>query len=143
MLKQHHHHHLPRSSKGALSLLPCADTLGMAASVLCLVHCLALPAILLLAPALSAGLTHDDRTHYCLAMFVTMFCLLGILPGYLQHSQKNVLCMMILGLSMVLFATFASAIMLGERFEIPIITVGNLLVVAAHYRNRKLLTCSH
>lgn len=141
MHKQHQRH--TRSDKGAMSLLPYADMLGMAASLLCMVHCLALPALLLLAPTMTAGLAHDDRTHYCLAMFVTMFCLLGILPGYMQHSQKKVLWMMILGLSLVLLATFASALMLGESLEIPIITVGNLLVVSAHYRNRKLLACSH
>jgi hypothetical protein len=140
---QKRHSHQTRCDRGSLWLLPYADTLGIFASIACLIHCLALPALLFLAPAFSRFAVHDDRTHVFLAAFVVSFCLLGILPGYLRHAQKKVLMMMLGGLSLVLFATFSSALLLGETWEIPLITVGNLLVVAAHYNNRKLLSCSH
>lgn len=141
MHKYPHSH--TRSDRGTIWLLPHADTLGMAASLACLIHCLGMPVLLLFLPALSSRLAHDDLTHYFLAAFVTAFCLLGILPGYRTHNRKSVLSMMAVGLLLVLFATFAASLLIGERFEAPIITVGNLLVVAAHYRNRKLLTCAH
>ena len=132
-----------RSNRGTIWLLPHADALGMAASVACMIHCLAMPVLLVVLPAWSSRFVHDDMTHYFLAAFVTAFCLMGILPGYLKHSRKSVLAMMVVGLSLVLFATFAAALLIGERFEAPIITIGNLLVVAAHYLNRKLLCCAH
>lgn len=132
-----------RRQGGFLRLLPCADTLGICASTLCLIHCLAVPLAIALLPALAGKFVHDDRTHYFLAFFVAAFCILGVLPGYLRHSRLNVLLLMIVGLSLVLFATFLTGSALGERFEIPIITAGNLCVVAAHWRNRKLLACQH
>jgi hypothetical protein len=47
---------------------------------------------------------------------------------------------MLLGVSLVLFATFAANRMLGGYWEMPIITIGNFIVVAAHLRNRKLVS---
>jgi hypothetical protein len=122
--------------------MPSGDTLGIIASGLCLVHCLLLPLVVLALPALGSHVMHDDRTHYFLAFFVTIFCLTAVVPGYLRHSDKWVLTSMTAGLCLVLFATFASA-MLGELWEIPLITAGNLLVVGAHLQNRKLLACTH
>jgi hypothetical protein len=138
-----HSHHTARSKSGAVWLLPHADTLGMIASLACLVHCVAMPLLLMAMPALAPNYIHNDYTHFFLAFFVASFCLLGILPGYLRHSRMNVLVLMVTGLSLVLFATFAASLVLGERFEMPIITAGNLLVVLAHYRNRRLLACNH
>jgi MerC mercury resistance protein len=143
MEKSHNRHLATSSHNGSLWLLPHADVLGMAASLICMIHCLAMPFVLTLAPSLAPGLVHDERTHYFLAMFVTAFCLFGILPGYVRHNRKNVLYTMLAGLTLVLFATFVVGYTFGERFEIPIITIGNLLVVAAHYRNRQLLACCH
>ncbi len=122
---------------------PDLDALGIVASSVCLVHCLALPLVLLCIPTFASGLLRDDRTHYVLAFFVTAFCLSAVVPGFLCHKKLPVLLVMSAGLSLVLFATFASGSIVGQSFEIPLITVGNLMVVTAHMLNRKLLSCSH
>jgi hypothetical protein len=139
----HRHTHSRSTSGSTLPFVYSVDSLGIFASTLCLIHCLALPLLLLAMPAIGGRWLHSDCTHYVLAFFVTAFCLLGIVPGYLRHSQKLVLFMMAGGLSLVLFATFACTLLLGERWEVPFITLGNLLVVSAHMRNRSLLTCTH
>ena len=46
---------------------------------------------------------------------------------------------MIIGVSLVLTATFGSGSLFPESFELPLITVGNLLVVFTHWRNRNLV----
>lgn len=118
------------------------DSLGVVASSLCIIHCLVLPLAVVALPALGPQVIHDDSTHFVLAFFVTMFCLLAIVPGYMRHNDRNVLFVMSIGLSMVLFATFIAGHALGESWEVPLITIGNLLVVGAHLQNRKLLACS-
>ena len=132
-----------RSNKGVFGALPCADTLGIAASTLCMIHCVALPFLIAFLPGIFGTFVHSDWTHVILAFFVASFCLLGILPGFLRHSERSVLLLMVVGLSLVLFATFASSLILNGRFELPLMTAGNLMVVAAHYRNRKLLHSVH
>ena len=139
MLETVHKHTTSRFSR----FLPCADALGITASVICMIHCVALPFLIMLAPAFSSQFMHDDRTHYFLAFFVATFCLLAIIPGYRRHYHKPVLFMMVSGLALVLFATFGCSCCPAASYEIPVITVGNLLVVAAHMRNRRLLACTH
>jgi len=91
-------------------------------------------------PALTAGSGHEDLTHYILAGFVVVFCLFAIVPGYKRHHQKEVLAGMLVGLGLVLFATFIAEPYLGELWEMPLITLGNLVVVVTHLRNRKLVS---
>jgi hypothetical protein len=117
-----------------------ADTFGIAASALCVVHCLCFPLIALALPALASHLGDDHTTHYVLALFVVAFCIFAIVPGYRRHKHGAVLTGMLLGVSLVLFATFAADRMLGGYWEMPIITIGNFIVVAAHLRNRKLVS---
>lgn len=141
MLKTTSHLHNQVRNDSLRLKMPNLDALGMFASALCLVHCLVLPFVFMLLPTLGSHFVHDDRTHYCLAFFVTAFCLTAVVPGYLRHSNKRVLISMAIGLSLVLFGTFATTIT-GERWELPLITVGNVLVVLAHFLNRRLLaTC--
>ncbi len=117
-----------------------ADSLGILAAVVCAVHCLALPVMAMALPALAAGSGHDDVTHYVLAGFVVAFCLFAIVPGYKRHHHKEVLIGMLIGLSLVMFATFIAEPLLGEFWEMPLITLGNLVVVVTHLRNRKLVS---
>jgi hypothetical protein len=117
-----------------------ADSLGILAAIACVVHCLALPVMAISLPALATGSGHEDLTHFILAGFVAAFCLFAIVPGYRKHRRSDVLRGMVIGLSLVLFATFIAGPMMGEAWEMPLITVGNLIVVIAHLRNRKLLS---
>jgi hypothetical protein len=122
------------------------DALGIFASALCLVHCLALPLIMAALPFTMNWLGHDN-VHYLLAGWVLLFCLAAIVPGYLKHRQGNILMCMLVGLSLVLAATFGLHLGLAESLEIPMITAGNLLVILAHWRNRSLnhahVNCHH
>jgi uncharacterized YccA/Bax inhibitor family protein len=118
-----------------------ADNLGILASAICVAHCLALPGFAFALPVFGASMTgNEDVTHTVLALFVVAFCLFAIVPGYRQHRQPAVLVGMIAGLSLVLFATFAVEPLLGHAWEMPIITIGNFIVMSTHLRNRKLLS---
>lgn len=91
-------------------------------------------------PGLHSSFVHDETTHYLLALFVLTFCVSAIVPGYVKHGRLPVLALMTVGLSLVLFATFFAHPLLGESAEVPLITVGNLLVITSHLLNRKLLS---
>jgi hypothetical protein len=91
-------------------------------------------------PGLSGSLLHDETTHYLLAFFVLTFCVSAIVPGFMKHGRLPVLALMMVGLSLVLFATFFAHPLLGESAEVPLITVGNLMVIASHLLNRKQLS---
>jgi hypothetical protein len=120
------------------------DALGIAASTLCLIHCLAMPFVITLLPVLGWQFLEGRNAHYVLATFVFAFALSAIVPGYLKHKRVDILCGMLFGLTCVLIATFAPYSILPEKLELPLITMGNIILVITHWRNRGLsITCNH
>jgi hypothetical protein len=116
------------------------DTLGIAASSLCLVHCLAMPFIIGMLPFLGLQFLEGHQAHVVLAGFVLAFAVTAVVPGYFKHHRKDILAAMFLGLSLVLIATFSAT---SEAMELPLITAGNLILVATHMFNRALSRCTH
>lgn len=114
------------------------DVFGILTATVCLIHCLALPLLLSLLPSLAFIEAGHDATHYLLISWVLLFCLFSIIPGYRKHGQKTVLLLMFVGLIFVLTATFHQFFGLNAVCEIPLITMGNFLVMAAHMFNRRL-----
>jgi amino acid transporter len=119
------------------------DALGIAASTLCLIHCLAMPFVITLLPVLGWQFLEGRNAHYFLASFVFAFALSAIVPGYLKHKRIDILCGMAVGLTCVLIATFAPYSILPEKLELPLITMGNIILVITHWRNRGLAICKH
>lgn len=118
------------------------DNLGIVASAVCILHCLLTPFLVAVLPVLGLQFLEDDLTHKILASFVFFFALFAIVPGYLRHRSALILLGTVVGLSLVFFATFWSEGTLGAQWELPLISLGNILVVFSHYRNRKLCTCA-
>jgi hypothetical protein len=130
----------PNNSTGVIRLF---DILGMGASSLCMLHCLLMPVVAGFLPLIGARFLDSPDTHRFLAGFVILFCVFAIVPGYFKHRSLKVLLPMLAGLSLVLFATFACEELLGECWELPLISVGNLLVITAHACNRREHICDH
>jgi hypothetical protein len=135
--RAHVHEH---SSRQAIVSM---DSLGIFASTLCLIHCLAMPLVVASLPVLGLQFLEGHGAHQVLAGFVVSFGLLAILPGYLKHRKPLVLAGLVVGLALVLIATFGYVVGLPEAAELPLITVGNLVLVASHYFNRQLCRCTH
>ncbi len=115
------------------------DSLGMLASTVCMVHCMAMPFVIGLLPAIGLSFLEGHAAHQILAFFVVGFALAAVLPAYLKHKRASVLWSMIGGIALVLLATFGSGVLFPESYELPLITVGNMIVVFSHWRNRHLL----
>jgi hypothetical protein len=133
------HQHLHSTANAIVSL----DTLGITASTICIIHCMAMPFIITLLPVLGWQFLEGKTAHRVLAAFVLTFALTAVVPGYLKHKRRDVLVSMLVGLGFVLYATFAPGAVLPEWLELPLITTGNLILVATHWRNRGLSVCKY
>ena len=98
-----------------------------------------MPLLIGILPALGLTFLQGHAAHQLLAFFVVGFALAAVLPAYLKHRRVTVLASMIIGIGLVLLATFGSGTLFPESYELPLITVGNLLVVVTHWRNRHLV----
>lgn len=119
------------------------DTLGIAASSLCLVHCLAMPFVISFLPLLGWQFLEGKLAHEVLAGFVFSFAVFGIVPSYIKYRQPGVLIGMIVGLMLVLTATCFSGVLFAESIELPLITLGNLILVGTHWVNKHLVSCTN
>jgi hypothetical protein len=117
------------------------DTLGIVASTVCLIHCASMPFLITLLPMIGLEFLKGHTAHRVLAFFVVAFACLAIVPGYLKHRNTPILIAMLSGVGIVLLATFGSGTLFADNLELPLITVGNVIVVITHLRNRRL--CHH
>jgi len=112
------------------------DYAGIAASALCMVHCLATPLLMMAFPML--GLAHaHDTFHDLMLAAISLPVLLALLPGYLRHRDKAVLVLGLLGLGSFLAAVFVVSPLLGETAEAVAAVFSGVLLLGAHFRNRR------
>ncbi|MFN3166296.1 MAG: MerC domain-containing protein [Phycisphaeraceae bacterium] len=76
------------------------DRLGISVSLLCAVHCLAAPFLLLALPAAGAVWSHP-LVHWGLALFVLPLALWVVFNGYKRHRQRWTLVAAGLGASLI------------------------------------------
>ncbi|UVW29455.1 MerC family mercury resistance protein [Massilia sp. H6] len=115
-------------------LIRCADVAGLAASALCLAHCLALPLLLAAFPLLGLGAEHH-ALHEALLVGVTLPALLALVPGYVKHRDALALLLGVAGLGALLLAVLVVAARMGELAETVGAVVSSVLLLAAHWRN--------
>lgn len=111
-----------------------ADAAGIFASILCLIHCLALPLVLAMLPAL--GWAEDEWLHELLVGVAMVATLLALVPGFATHRRVSVLLMGIGGLACLAAAVFLVGPHFGEVAETALTVAGAVLLCAAHLRNR-------
>ncbi|MFC5458569.1 MerC domain-containing protein [Massilia niabensis] len=113
-----------------------ADYAGMAASALCLAHCLAMPLLVAAFPLLGLGSDHHGL-HDALLAAVTLPVLLALVPGYLAHRDPAALLLGIAGLAAFLLAVFAVGPRFGELAETVVAAASSVLLITAHVRNHR------
>jgi len=118
------------------SLIRFADYAGMAASALCLVHCLAMPLVLAAFPLLGLGGEHH-ALHDALLLGVTVPVLLALVPGYVKHRDPVALSLGVAGLVSFLVAVFVLGPQMGEVAETVGAVLSSVLLMAAHLRNHR------
>ncbi len=109
-----------------------ADRLGIGASVLCLIHCLALPFAL----TLFAGWGGSDHgSFHLLAALTTLpIAIAAGWPGYRVHRKRHVVALFVAGGLLIAGALPAEA-WLGHAGHIGLTVAGSLLLVVGHVRN--------
>ena len=118
------------------SLIRFADYAGMAASALCLVHCLAMPLVLAAFPLLGLKGEHH-ALHDALLLGVTAPVLLALVPGYVKHRDPVALSLGVAGLVSFLVAVFVLGPQMGEVAETVGAVLSSVLLMAAHLRNHR------
>jgi len=118
---------------------PRLDKIAIAMSGLCLVHCLAGPLLVVLAPAMLVVLGASDTLfHRLLLLVVVPSSAVGLALGCRQHRNRAVMGLGLLGLATLCFTALTGHELLGELGERALTVGGALIMAAAHVGNFQL-----
>lgn len=108
-----------------------AEAAAIAASVLCLVHCLFLPLLLAWAPALSQSLELPFDLHLWIVLLAGPVSL-GILIRAAQRRRHAILIIGLCGLGLLIAALLLPV---TDGHEVVISSLGSLCLASAHLAN--------
>jgi hypothetical protein len=113
------------------------DRLGATGSMLCAVHCAALPLVLAIAPAIGAGFASPVFEIGFIA-FASVLGLTSLILGYLQHRVHRALLFLVPGIALLWCAVLVEPLhenMLGHAVAMA---CGGTLIAIAHLLNLRL-----
>ena len=107
------------------------DAIGVAASTLCLIHCVLTPIAPSFAPVLSEFPPGDTAVHRVVILLVVAIGLLAFIQGYRKHRKFIVFLPTVAGVWAIGLGAFGDSFM-GPLAEKCITILGSTLVIAAH-----------
>lgn len=110
------------------------DSLAVAFSAICLVHCLLLPVALTLLPVFGVVLSHG-AFHQLMLIVVLPVSVIALGIGCRRHRSGSVAVLGGLGLGLLIFAALALHTLWGQHLERNITIAGGLILAIAHVQN--------
>ncbi|MBL8466222.1 MerC domain-containing protein [Methyloversatilis discipulorum] len=114
------------------------DRTAISASALCMLHCLAMPFLLLAVPMLATTFMADETFHRFLALIVLPTSVIALTIGCLRHKDGAVLGLGAAGLGALVLVAFFGHERLTEGSEKAATLVSGVILAVAHVRNYSL-----
>jgi hypothetical protein len=114
------------------------DKFAICLSAVCLIHCLAIPLILLVFPSLALASMSDELFHLIMLIGVLPISVLTLGSGFLTHRDKSVLVAGAAGLSFLSATLLTHHHIFGHWGETLFTVIGSIVVASAHFRNARL-----
>ena len=112
-----------------------ADKSAIVLSFLCALHCLLLPAAIVLYPSTLGFLPGDESVHFALLFLVIPVSAYALVKGGKVHKSRKVFIVGISGLLVLVAAVVLGHDMLGEIGEKILTVLGSIIVIIAHIQN--------
>ena len=121
-----------------------SDKLAIAFSMVCLIHCLVLPILLILLPPFSGLFALDDEMfHQWMLYAVLPISIAALMMGYLHHRSYKVFLVGSIGLLLIIISTTLGHDLLGEAGEVVLSILGSMIIAYGHFRNFLLSGAKH
>lgn len=113
------------------------DRLGATGSMLCAVHCAALPLVLAIAPAIGAGFASPVFEVGFIA-FASVLGLTSLVLGYRRHRVGRALLFLVPGIALLWAAVLIDTLHANVIAHAVAMACGGTLVATAHVLNLRL-----
>ena len=117
------------------------DKMAMSLSLLCAIHCLASPMIIVMLPSLAALQFDDEAFHVWMVLAVIPTSVYALTMGCKQHKRYRLLILGLFGLLFLLSAVLPGEDIIGQFWEKALTVTGTTIIALGHYWNYRL--CRH
>jgi hypothetical protein len=121
-----------------LDFLGWADRVAISASSVCAIHCLALPIILSVFPAVGGVFFGEEAFHVWLIWAVVPLSVSSLLLGCTRHESTMVIYCGLAGVSILIVSALLGHEILGEVSERVSTVAGSVIIAFAHMKNFSL-----
>ncbi|MDA9038504.1 MerC domain-containing protein [Gammaproteobacteria bacterium] len=115
-----------------------SDKFAMTLSMVCLVHCLFAPSLIILSYSFMAMSVDSELVHKLILLITVPVSLFALSLGYKNHSTMNFIVLGIIGLLTLVLAVILGGGVLGENGELFLTMLGSTLVIISHYKNYQI-----
>lgn len=124
-------------SHSSAQAAPLLDRTAVLLSGLCLLHCLALPFLILGTPFVAA--LAGSHWHAPMLLLVVPVSVFAIVMGYRRHGNRAIVVAAAVGLLLLVFAGTVAHETLGATVDRTLTVIASLLLAAVHWRNSRLV----
>ena len=117
------------------------DKAAIGLSLLCTLHCLAFPVLLVLLPSLAALQLNDEAFHLWMVFAVVPTSTFALTMGCRKHKRYHLLVLGLIGVTFLISAVVLHEPLLTEAGEKILTCIGAAFIAYGHYRNYRL--CQH
>jgi len=115
-----------------------SDKFAMTLSMVCLVHCLFAPSLIILTYSFMAMSVDSELVHKLILLITVPVSLFALSLGYKNHSTMNFIALGIIGLLTLVLAVILGEGVLGKNGELFLTMLGSTLVIISHYKNYQI-----
>lgn len=114
------------------------DKFAIGLSMMCAIHCLALPFLLALLPSLAALQLDNEAFHLWMVVAVLPTSIYALTLGCKQHKRYRLLILSAIGLAMLFMGLLLGEAIIGEAGEKILSVTGAGFVAVGHWFNYRL-----
>ncbi len=114
------------------------DKIAISLSLLCVIHCLASPLIIVMLPSLMALQFDDEAFHLWMVLAVIPTSVYALTMGCKQHKRYRLLAVGLFGLFFLLLAVLIGESIIDEFWEKAFTVIGAATIALGHYWNYHL-----
>ena len=115
-----------------------SDKAAITLSILCVIHCLFLPLLVVLLPSMIALPMQEEVFHIWMVVAVVPISTYALTMGCKKHKRYIMLLIGAVGLLILSFVAFFGHDLLGEQLEKVFTVIGAIIIVIAHIWNYRL-----
>jgi len=109
------------------------DKISICLSVCCILHCIALPIIILIIPSFASFWINDEKIHLYLVLLAIPISLFTMIKSFKLHTSYK--CMSLAGVGLLLLISAIYMHDLGEMFEKSFTILGATILCMGHFLN--------